>query len=144
VKRLLAATSVLALLAAPAVADAAVKKAPKPTKRTVTWNYTGVFGAYVSAAGGGGVCGANPEACYDLATQVHETKVTFTATDATGQKVPVQYTLDGDYDGNTLQCSTGDVAVRKGTVVNFYMVATDACPGVPTQGTITMTITGKK
>ncbi len=141
-KRTLALLATAALAASPVVADAAKK--PVPTKRTVTWSYQGVFGAYATPAGGGGVCGANPNACFELPTTAKETKVTFTVTDATGQKTPLQYAFDGDYQSNELTCSSGDIPVKKGTLLSFYMVATDACPGLPTQGKVTFTITGTK
>ncbi len=144
-KRSLALLAAAALVATPVVAEAAAKKpAPKPTKRVVTWSYTGVFGAYASAAGGGGVCGANPMACFALPTQKHETLVSFVATDTTGQKIPLQYALDGDYQGNQLTCSSGSTPVKKGSTVNFYMVAGPDCPGIPTSGKVVMTIIGKK
>lgn len=144
-KRTLALIAATALLATPVAADAAAKKpAPKPTKRVVTWNYTGVFGAYASVAGGGGVCGANPKACFELPTQKHETKVSFAAVDATGQKIPLQFALDGDYANNQLTCSSGSTPVKKGSTVNFYMVAGPDCPGIPTSGKVTMTIIGVK
>ncbi len=141
-KRTLVLLTAAALAATPVVADAAKK--PVPTKRVVTWDYRGVFGAYASMAGGGGVCGANPSACFELPTTAKETTVTFSATDSTGQKIPVQWAFDGDYNTNELACSTGDIPVKKGTLLNFYLVATDACPGLPTQGKITFTIVGTK
>lgn len=141
-KRTLVLLTAAALAASPAVADAAKK--PRPTKRVVTFDYTGVFGVYSSAAGGGGVCEANPDACFVLSTLPYEKKVSFTATDATGQEVPVQWDLDGDYDNNTVSCSKGEIPVRKGTTVEFFFVAGTDCAGLPTSGTLTMTVTGLK
>lgn len=143
-KRVVAVLSVAALVASPAVAEAAKKK-PVPTKRTVTWNYQGVFGAYTSAAGGGGVCGANPDACFDVPTTKGEKTVKFAAVDKTGQKIAVQWALDGDYNNTTVSCGAGEIPVSKGTVVSFYLVAGADCPGgVATQGTMTITVTGTK
>lgn len=142
-KRTLAVLSIALLAATPSVADAAKK--PAPTTRTVAWNYQGVFGAYSSAAGGGGVCTANPDACFELPTTKGETLVKFAAVDKAGQKIAVQWSLDGDYNNTTVSCGGGEIPVSKGTLVNFYLIAGADCPGgVATQGTITMTVTGKK
>jgi hypothetical protein len=143
-KRALAFLTVATLVASPAVAEAAKKK-PVPTKRTVTWAYQGVFGAYTSAVGGGGVCGANPDACFDVPTTKGEKTVKFAAVDASGQKIAVQWTLDGDYNNSTVACGTGEIPVSKGSTVNFYLVAGADCPGgIATQGTMSITVTGTK
>ncbi len=145
-KRTIILLTAAALAASPAAAQAAkpAKKKPVPTTRTVVWDYQGVFGAYSSTVGGGGVCGANPKACFELPTQKHERMVKFSATDGTGQKIAVQYSLDGDYDNTVVNCSAGDIAVKKGTTVNFYMIASPDCPGVATQGKVTIQVTGLK
>lgn len=142
-KRALAVLSIAALAASPAVAEAAKK--PVPTKRTVTWSYQGVFGAYSSMAGGGGVCGANAAACFELPTTKGEKTVKFVAADKFGQKIAVQWALDGDYQNTTVACGAGEIPVSKGSVVNFYLIAGADCPGgVATQGTVTMTVSGSK
>ena len=138
-------TITLIALAALAASPAAAHAGSKPTKRIVTWNYQGVFGAYSSAVGGGGVCGANKDACFELPTTKKETNVSFLAVDGTKQKIAVQYAIDGDYQNTTVECGAGSITVAKGSSVSFYLIAGTDCPGgVATQGTITMTITGKK
>ena len=142
-KRVLAVMSIAALAASPTVAEAAKK--PVPTQRTVTWNYQGVFGAYTSAVGGGGICTANKAACFDLPTIKGEKSVKFAAVDKTGRNIAVQWALDGDYQNTTVSCGAGEIPVSKGTLVSFYMVAGADCPGgVATQGTVTITVTGTK
>ena len=144
-KRTLALLSVAALVATPAVAEAAKKPAKKvPTKRTVTLNYTGTFGATAPGGGGGTLCTANN--CLDIELFPYETKATFKATDSTGQKVPLQTSLDDDYAGTVADaCSTGEVALAKNSLLSFNTILAPAtCQGLATSGTITVTITGLK
>lgn len=144
-KRLLVLVVAAAVAATPVAADAARKPPPKKkTVRTVTWDYKGTAGP--SAAGNGVRLCAGPLAnCFDLTTAKYETKVTLTVKDASGQKVALQYALDGGYsDGATDLCGTGQIAVTKGSVVNLNTTTNPACPGTPTSGTVTFTITGLK
>ena len=144
-KRTLALLSVAALVATPAVAEAAKKKpAPKPTKRTVDWSYTGFHGATTPAAYTAleNPCTVNAAACFTLTTESYETLVDFK--EASGAKVAIQYFLDDDYDTVATVCTGGSIPVAKGQQVSFVTVLDATCAGVPTQGKVSITVTGKK
>lgn len=142
-KRTLILLTAAAVAMVPAVdasaAKAKAKPKPKPTKRVVTWDYQGVGG--VTNPGFSASFCAIEAACYELSTLTYEKKVAVNA----GGKVALQYWADDDYNG-TVQTICGEVAipVSKGTTLNFAIVLDPACQGVPTQGKVTMTITGLK
>lgn len=140
-KRALVLLVTAAVATAPLSAQAAK---PKPTKRVVTFTYQGFVGTTTPAVSGTlnePACGATG-ACYELQTLKHEKQVAF----STGGPA-VQVYLDGDYEG-TVQtyCGSGVVPVSKGSLVSFRMAVDPTCSSapVPTQGTVTLTITGKK
>ena len=139
-KRTATLLAITALAASPLAAHAGTK----PTTRTETWSYNGVSGPSV-AGGGFKICFGATSDCFDLSTFKYETKVTFVAKDSSGQKVALQWALDGTYSaGPTNACGEGTVDVKKGSVVNFDTTVDPTCPGIATQGTVTFTITGKK
>jgi hypothetical protein len=141
VKRAIVLLTAAAVVAVPVVADAAVRK-PRPTKRVVTWSYTAIHGVTTPAASTAfeSPCTINADACFDLQTLKHETKV---KVDAAG-KVAIQYFLDGDYDGVQTLCGTGTIPVKKGTLVTLVTVLDPTCAGVPTTGQVALTVTGLK
>ena len=144
-KRTLALLAATAVVVTPAVSQAATKPATKkPTTRTVTLAYSGTLGATANGTGGT-LCSAGKN-CFDVEVFPYETKATFTATDATGQKVPLQTSLDGDYAGTVADaCSTGSVDLSKNSTLSFNTILAPAtCQGIATTGTITVTITGLK
>jgi hypothetical protein len=142
VKRTLALLIAAAVVTSPVVAEAATKA--KPTKRVVTWAYTAVHGVTtpVVSAGLETPCTVNAAGCFELVTFRHETKVTFK--ESTGASVAIQYFTDGDYQTVQTVCGAGEVPVKKGTSVSFRTAVDPSCAGVPTQGKILLTITGKK
>lgn len=146
-KRTLALLTIAAVAAIPASANAAAKKkpAPKPTKRTVTWSYSGIAGPSIAGAGLRLCAPAGASNCFDLPTEKYETNVAVSIQDATGQKVGLQYAIDNDYSGGATQlCAVGDVPVAKGSPVTFNTTADPTCGAPATSGTVTFTITGKK
>ena len=138
-KRTVVLLTAAAVAATPFAAQAAVKK---PTKRVVTWEYAGAFGAYATGVGGGGNCAG--AACFELPTTKYEKHISFSAKDATGAKIGIQYYFDGQYKSVPTVCSTASFDVPPGTVVSFDTVVTPGCAGVPTSGTVTITVTGLK
>jgi hypothetical protein len=143
VKRLLALLTLAAVAAVPTVSDAAVKKAkPKPTKRVVTWSYTGFHAVTTPAVNTAfeSPCTVNAEACYDLQTLSYEKSV---AVDAGG--IAVQYFFDDTYDSVQTLCGRGTIPVAKGTLVTLIAAIDPSCPGAPpTSGTVKLTVTGLK
>lgn len=143
-KRVVAVLSVAALVASPAVAEAAKKK-PVPTKRTVTWSYSGIAGPSIAGAGFRFCAPSGASTCFDVPTEKWETKITVAVKDSTGQKVGLQYAIDDDYsNGATQLCAAGEVLVAKGSPVTFNTTADPTCGAPATSGTVTFTITGKK
>jgi hypothetical protein len=131
-----------ALVAVPAVADASTR-APRPTTRVVTWSYTGAHGvsAPLLHVAGESPCRFNTSACFDLETYKHETRVRVQAPPG----VAVDWYLNGDYTGDDHAiCGTGTISVRTGDLVNLVVVLDPRCPGVPTTGTIRLTVTGRR
>jgi hypothetical protein len=145
VKRALALASlVTVVVGTPAVSDAATtaKAKPKPTKRVVTWAYTGFHGVTtpVASAGFENPCTVNASACFDLQTLKYEKQVVVDG----GAKVAIQYFEDGDYQTVKTFCGSQTIPVSKGTLLSFHMVLDPTCAGVPTQGKVTLTVTGLK
>lgn len=148
-KRSLALLTAAAVVATPFAAQAAPKaKKPVPTTRTVTWDYTAVHGATtpVVFTTFESPCTVNADGCFELFTEKHETAVSMKVADASGQAVPVQYHFNGEYTagGVFTSCGDGTFKVKKGTQVTLATVVDPACAGLPTQGTVTFTITGLK
>jgi hypothetical protein len=141
-KRVTVLVCAAAVAAVPAVADARTR-APQPTKRVLSWHYTGAHGvtAPLLHAAFEQPCQVNAEACYELETFKHETKVKVDAPAG----VAVDWYLNEEYDGDdhTL-CGSGSIPVRTGDLVSLVVVLDPRCPGVPTQGTIRLTVTGKR
>jgi hypothetical protein len=150
VKRSLALLTAAAVVATPLVGHAApkAKPKPKPTTRTVTWDYTAVHGATtpVVFTTGESPCTVNADGCFELFTEKHETAVSMKVVDASGQAVPVQYHFNGEYVAGAVftSCGDGSFKVKKGTQVTLATVVDPTCAGLPTQGTVTFTITGLK
>jgi hypothetical protein len=139
VKRAIVLLTAAAVAVVPAVSEAAVRK--KPTKRVVTWSYTGFHGASTPAANTAfeSPCTVNADACYDLQTFKYETSVK-----VEGGSVAIQYFLDDTYSDVQTLCGTGTIPVKKGTLVTLVTVLDASCPGVPTAGDVKLTVTGLK
>ena len=143
-KRLLALLTLAAVAAVPAAGEAATRRAPKPkpTKRVVTWSYTGFHAVTTPAVNTAfeTPCTVNAEACYDLQTFRYEKAV---AVDAGG--IAVQYFLDDDYDSVQTLCGAGTIPVAKGSLVTLVAAVDPSCPGAPpTAGDVKLTVTGLK
>ena len=145
-KRTLALLSVAALVATPAVAEAAKKPAKKvPTKRVVTWSYSGTAGPSIAGTGFRLCSPSGLVTCFDLSTEKWEKNVKVQVKDASGQKVAVQYDVDGNYSsGATNICAAGDAPVGGGSVLTFNPTFDPTCGAPATSGTVTFTITGLK
>ena len=139
-KRAIVLLTAAAVAVVPAVSEAAVRK-PKPTKRVVTWSYTAFHGVTTPAVNTAfeAPCTVNADACYDLQTFKYETNV-----QVDGGGAAIQYFLDGDYNGVQTLCGSGTIPVKKGTLVTLVTVLDPTCPGVPTAGDVTLTVTGRK
>lgn len=137
----------VALLAALAVAGLplAAEAAPKPKPRTATFSYTGPGGAGANGVGSVTLTSCpGPGMCFAFETVKGEKLVKVEAKDQTGRPVGLQVWLDGDYAGSVaLYCGTAEVKVapKAAHQVSIRTTLVESCQGVPTQGTITATIT---
>ena len=133
------AVAVLAvIIAMPGLSDAAPKK-PKKKVRTVTFEYTGPCYVNSPAVDGG------PNACYttgSLAVQPakDELYLTYTAKDASGQKVGMVAFENDNFDTRTHSCGAGKKKFKKAQPFRVVMQVSSACQAVPTSGTITITL----
>lgn len=135
--RLLALAVGAALVASP-VAHAATTPAKKPTTRTVTFAYQGAAGTH-AVVFTGTLC--TDTTCTAIPLESYETKASISATDSSGQKVPLLTSVDST---DSLTCGSADVTLAKSTELDLATVVDPTCAGVPTTGTVTVTITGLK
>lgn len=137
-KRTLVLLSVAALAAGPAAHAATKVPAKKPTTRTVTWAYQGPAGANADSST---VSVCNDSTCTSIPLQAYETKAVISVTDGSGQKVALLTEVDG---AAGITCGSGEVTLVKNTQLDLKAVLDPTCPALPTQGTVTVTITGLK
>jgi hypothetical protein len=146
VKRSLALLAAVAVVATPLAASAApAPKAPKKTTRTVTFDYTAFTAGSVSVAASFSLNNCDlPGQCFDFDTVKGEKTVKLSAVDGTGQPVAMQVFTNDDYAGNVVTfCGTGTlkVSAKSANLVSVRMTPSDTCAGLPTEGTVTGTIT---
>jgi hypothetical protein len=138
-------TALIAAAALVAVSPVAAHAAPKPSKRTVTLDYTGALGATVAGASFNSNCSFGIGDCMEFSTVKGEKTVTFSVADDTGQPVGIQVFTDGDFQTVQLFCGTGTITVSPKTPTSVSVrPAFGDCGGEPTTGTVTATITNKK
>jgi hypothetical protein len=140
VKRSLALLAAVAVVATPLVSEAAPKK-PKKSIRTITYDYQVVRGVAGTVVLNG--CEQVPGGCMEFSTVKGEKTIAFTVTDSSGQPVAIDVYSDGDYTANTGLCGTGTykVSPRSAVGISVRAVASPACDGIPTTGTIKAVIT---
>jgi hypothetical protein len=133
--------------AAVALSPLAASAAPVATKRTVAFDYTGfstagAAGAGLNASGVLPVCDA-ADSCFDFKTVAGEKAVEIKASDP---RVGIQVWYDGTYaDTVAMFCGTAKLTVSpKGSHEIFVRTSASECGAVPTEGTLTATITGTK
>ncbi|MDP3714371.1 MAG: hypothetical protein Q8R60_18015 [Mycobacteriales bacterium] len=143
-KRSLALLAAVAVVATPLAASAAPKP-PKKTTRTVTFDYTAFTAGTVSVAASFSLNNCDlPGQCFDFDTVKGEKTVKLSAVDATGLPVAMQVFTNDDYAGNVVTyCGTGTlkVSAKSANLVSVRMTLSDTCAGLPTEGTVTGTIT---
>ena len=121
------------------VAGHAAPKPPKKTTRVVNLSYTLFCGVTASGAGSAYVCPPETAHFTETATKA-EKYVTFSAKDANGTPVAIQYWTNGVYDGVATACSKGKAQNKKGGgTYDFILSLSDLCQAIPTQGTLTVT-----
>lgn len=138
-------TVLLLTAAAVAVTPLAASAAPpKPTKRTLTFDYTG-FATY-------GIDGLSlswdapctvVDACWDFSTVKGEKTIELAADDPS---VGFQVWTGGDYAGSVVSfCGKGKITVspKKAQEISVRPFLSD-CGSIPTEGTLTAVITGTK
>ena len=136
-KRIIAVAVLAAIVATPALGNAAPKKV-KRVERKVTVSYTGFCQAGIDGANGG--AGGCPNELEDVA-KTGEAYVKFFATDATGQKIGLVSYDPADF-GGTAASHCGGIAkatkikAKKG--IGIKTVADPTCASIPTTGTLTM------
>jgi hypothetical protein len=140
-KRAVVAVAVAAIAVVPAAGHAAPKP-PKKTVRTVTLEYQGFCTAQVSGAVYWGPNACPQEAFITVVLTKAEKYVTYKAEDASGTPTPMQVWTNGDYNSVGTVCSDGKFTSKKGGGSLDIATALEApdCGGIPTQGTITITI----
>jgi hypothetical protein len=136
-KRILAIAALAAIVATPALGNAAVKK-PKRVERKVTVAYTGFCQAGIDGANGG-ISGC-PNELEDMA-KTGEAYVKFFATDTTGQKIGLVSYDPADYATTAASHCGGitkaqKIKAKKG--IGLKTVADPTCASVPTTGTLTI------
>jgi len=130
--------------AAVALTPLAATAAPKPTKRTVTFNYTGFSSADTPAVSfhASGVCNA-ADSCMEFETNKGEKTIEIKASAA---NIGIQIWSDAAY-ADTVQtfCGSGKLSVspKAGHAISVRP-SFGSCGGVPTTGTLTATILGTK
>ena len=138
-KRLLAVGLGAALTVAPLAAQAATKPpAKKPTSRTVTWDYQGPAGPHAVVVTGT-LC--TETTCTLIPLEKHETKAVITVTDDAGQEFALGASVD---TADSFLCGGGELPLSKNAELVLETLTDPECPGLPTTGTVTVTITGLK
>jgi len=140
-KRIAVVAAAALVAAGPAIAHAA----PKASKRTVSYSYSNPVGFTTPAANAALKCNAPITGCWDFSTVKGEKTVAISATDNSGTPVGLQVFTDGDFQSVQTYCGTATITVspKTATSVDVRPVVTDACAGVPTNGTLTAVITKK-
>ena len=142
----------LLLLTAVAVAvtPVAASAAPKPTKRTVTYEYSG-FSNVGSPAAMLNASAILPtcevvDACWDFKTAKGEKTIEITASDpTTGFHVFYDGAFGGDNGNVVAFCGKGKITVSPKTAHEISVrTALDECGGATSSGTLTAVITGTK
>jgi hypothetical protein len=138
-------TALIATLAIVAVTPAMAHAGPKASKRTLTATYQGFQGTSNPAFSFNSNCSGGVGDCFDFSTVKGEKTVVITATDNSGMPVGMQVFTDEDFQGVETYCGTATITVspKTPTPVSVRPVLTDACAGVPTQGTLKAVITNK-
>ena len=131
--------------AAVALSPLAANAAPKPTKRTISYEYAGAQAFGASAAGSGSSengCMA-VDGCWDFSTVKGEKVIEIKASDPA---VGLQVFYDDAYADNVvLFCGGGKITVSPKTAhVISVRTSVQDCGSVPTTGKIEATITGTK
>ncbi|HVF19704.1 MAG TPA: hypothetical protein VNA14_05625 [Mycobacteriales bacterium] len=140
-KRVVTLLAIGALAALPATSDAAVKR----KERTVTFDYVVANGANVGGVGSTAGCGpvAPLRPCMNVTLAKDEKHIKFVAKDASGQSVGIQYfagETNADYQSVAHTCNAGKGSFKKGGLVSFRIGVDSNCPGIPTEGTLTVVI----
>mgnify|MGYP000079459878 CR=1 FL=1 len=144
-------TVLLLTAAAVAITPLAASAAPpKPTKRTITFEYSG-FSNIGSPAAMFNASAILPtcdvaDACWDFKTAKGEKSIEITASDpTTGFHVFYDGAFGGD-DGNVVAfCGKGKITVSPKTAHEISVrTSLDECGGAGTSGTLTATIVGTK
>ena len=138
-------TALVATLALVAVSPAVAHAAPKAGKRTITATYSGFYGTSNPAFSFNLNCTGGVGDCWTFSTVKGEKTVAISATDNSGTPVGLQVFTDGDFQSVQTYCGTATITVspKTATSVDVRPVVTDACAGVPTNGTLTAVITKK-
>ena len=143
-KRTVLLLTAAAVAVTPIAASAAT---PKPTKRTITYDYNS-FGAIGTPAFSLNVSGVAPicegaDACWDFSTVKGEKTLEISTGDP-GMGFQVWY--DGSYADSVVSfCGKGKVTVSPKTAHEvFVRPSLDDCGGLNTSGTLTAVITGTK
>ena len=139
-KRSLALLAAIAVVATPLAASAAPKP-PKKSTRVVSYDYQVVRGVSGLVVLNG--CAQAPGGCMEFETVKGEKTITFAITDSTGRPVAINAFPDGDFNANQEICGKGTfkVSPKSVTAISVRPVASEACEGLPTRGTIKATIT---
>lgn len=139
----------LLLLTAAAVAltPLGASAAPKPTKRVVTFDYTGFStvdspAVLFNASGLLPIC-AVADSCFDFETVKGEKTIEIAASDPT---TGIQIWFDDLYADNVANfCGKGRISVSPKTAHTISVrPSLGTCGGPPTEGTLTATVTGTK
>ena len=137
-------TVLLVTAAAVALTPLAANAAPTPTKRVVTFEYSGFSSVDTPAASfhTGGPC-AVANSCWDFDTKKGEKTIEIKGSDPS---VGIQVWSDDAYADNVVTfCGSGKVTVSpKSAHVISVRPSLGACGGVPNSGTLTATIVGTK
>ena len=143
--------SILLLTAvAVALTPVAAGAAPKATKRTVTYDYSGFSNvgtpaAMLNASAVLPMCTV-AKACWDFPTSKGEKTIEITASSpTTGFHVYYDGTFGGDNGNVVAFCGKGKITVSPKTAHEISVrTALDECGGGTTSGTLTAVITGTK
>ncbi len=135
--------AMLAAVAAIAVVPTTGHAAPKRVERTVVLDYTLPTGATVGGVASTGSC--DPvRVCLLLPLGKEDKYIKFVAKDAVSPAVGIQFypgSTNADYSaGVQYACGEGKTNFKKPVEVSFRIAIDSSCPGVPTQGTLTVVI----
>ena len=136
-------SALLVALAAVALVPASGEAAPKRVERTVVLDYIAPTGATIAGAASTGSC--DPvRTCLLLPLGKEDKYLKFVAKDAASPTVGIQYypgSTNADYSaGVQYTCGEGKMNLKQPVEVSFRIAIDTSCPGVPTQGTLTVVI----